>query len=146
MLEQVLFKLALSSALLSTEVTLKLCDSRVDRFVLVEVALVRELLSTVGALVVVDLFVHRLLVLLQISRIFGHVATYVTNIGWFQRHLQAPVLHVHPVAVKLVVLEVASSDGFVTQFTRHILGGWGGPPLFVVVLQQPLVVLLCKLK
>ena len=121
MLEQVLFKLALSSALLSTEVTLKLCDSRVDRFVLVEVALVGELLSTVGALVVVDLFMHRLLVFLQISGIFGHVATYIANIGWFQRHLQSPVLQVDSVAVQLVIFEVASSDRFVTELAGHIL-------------------------
>ena len=70
------------------------------------------------------------------------MATYVTNISWLERHFQSSVLHVDPVAVKLVVFEVASSDGFVTQFTRNILGGWGGPPLFIVVLQQPLVILL----
>ena len=75
------------------------------------------------------------------------MATYVTIIiGWFQRHFQSSVFHVYPVAVKLVVFEVASSDGFVTQFTGNILGGWGGPPLFIVVLQQLLVVLLCKSK
>ena len=70
---------------------------------------------------VVDLFMHRLLVLLQISGIFGHVATYVAKIGWFQWHFQSPVLHVDPVAVKLVVFEVASSDRFVTELAGHIL-------------------------
>ena len=120
-LDQVLFKLTFSSALLSTEVTLILCDPCVDRFVLVEIALVGELLSTVGALVVVDLFMHRLLVFLQISGIFGHVATYIANIGWFQRHLQSPVLQVNSVAVQLVIFEVASSDRFVTELAGHIL-------------------------
>ena len=120
-LDQVLFKLTFSSALLSTEVTLILCDPCVDRFVLVEIAFVGELLSTVGALVVVDLFMHRLLVFLQISGIFGHVATYIANIGWFQRHFQSPVLQVHSVAVKLVIFEIASSDRFVTELAGHIL-------------------------
>ena len=38
--DQVFFKLTFPSALLSTEVTLILCDSCVDRFVLIEIALV----------------------------------------------------------------------------------------------------------
>ena len=121
MLDQVLFKFTFPSALLSTEVTLVLCDSCVDRFVLVKIAFVGELLSTIGALVVVDLFMHRLLVLLQIPGIFGHVATYVANIGWFQRHLQSPVLQVNPMAVKLVIFEIAFSDRFVTELAGHIL-------------------------
>ena len=95
---------------------------------------------------VVDLFVHRLLVLLQISGIFGHMATYVTDIGWFQGHFQSPVLHVHPMSVKFVIFEVATSDRFVTKLTRNILRGRGRPPLFIVVLEQPLVVLLSNLK
>ena len=70
---------------------------------------------------VVDLLMHRLLVLLQISGIFGHVATYITHIGWFQWHFQSPVLQVDSVAVQLVIFEVASSDRFVTELTGHIL-------------------------
>ena len=53
-----LLKLYFPSALLSTEVTLKLGHSSVNSLVLVQVALVGELLSTVGALVVIDLVVH----------------------------------------------------------------------------------------
>ena len=58
MLDKMLLKLYFSSALLSTEVTLELGHSSVHSLVLVQVALVGELLSTVGALVVVDLVVH----------------------------------------------------------------------------------------
>ena len=57
-LDEMLLKLYFPSALLSTEVTLELGDSSVNCLVLVQVALVGELLSTVGALVVVDLFMH----------------------------------------------------------------------------------------
>ena len=57
-LDEMLLKLYFPSALLSTEVTLELGDSGVNSLVLVQVALVGELLSTVGALVVVDLVVH----------------------------------------------------------------------------------------
>ena len=57
-LDEMLLKLYFPSTLLSTEVTLKLGDSSVNSLVLVQVALVGELLSTIGALVVVDLVVH----------------------------------------------------------------------------------------
>ena len=57
-LDEMLLKLYFPSALLSTEVTLKLGDSSVNCLVLVQVALVGELLSTIGALVVEDLVVH----------------------------------------------------------------------------------------
>ena len=57
-LDKMLLKLYFPSALLSTEVTLELGDSGVNSLVLVQVALVGELLSTIGALVVVDLVVH----------------------------------------------------------------------------------------
>ena len=57
-LDEMLLKLYFPSALLSTEVTLELGDSSVNCLVLVQVALVGELLSTIGALVVVDLVVH----------------------------------------------------------------------------------------
>ena len=57
-LDEMLLKLYFPSALLSTEVTLELGDSGVNCLVLVQVALVGELLSTIGALVVVDLVVH----------------------------------------------------------------------------------------
>ena len=57
-LDKMLFKLYFPSALLSTEVTLELGHSGVHSLVLVQVALVGELLSTIGALVVVDLVVH----------------------------------------------------------------------------------------
>ena len=57
-LDEMLLKLYFPSALLSTEVTLELGHSGVNCLVLVQVALVGELLSTIGALVVVDLVVH----------------------------------------------------------------------------------------
>ena len=57
-LDEMLLKLYFPSALFSTEVTLELGHSGVNSLVLVQVALVGELLSTVGALVVVDLVVH----------------------------------------------------------------------------------------
>lgn len=144
MLDKVLFKFIFPSALLSTEVTLELRDSSVNRLVHVKIALVRELLSTVGALVVFDLFMHGLLVFLQISGILRHVATYVTHIVLFQGHFHSSILHVHHVAVQLVIFEVAFSDGFFANLTLNILRGWGGFCLFIVVLQQPLVVFLCN--
>ena len=57
-LDEMLLKLYFPSALLSTEVTLELGHSSVNCLVLVQVALVGELLSTIGALVVVDLVMH----------------------------------------------------------------------------------------
>ena len=57
-LDKMLFKLYFPSALLSTEVALELGHSGVHSLVLVQVALVGELLTTIGALVVVDLVVH----------------------------------------------------------------------------------------
>ena len=57
-LDEMLLKLYFPSALLSTEVTLELGQSGVNCLVLVQVALVGELLSTIGTLVVVDLVVH----------------------------------------------------------------------------------------
>ena len=57
-LDEMLLKLYFPSALLSTEVTLELGDPGVNSLVLVQVTLVGELLSTVGALVVIDLVVH----------------------------------------------------------------------------------------
>ena len=120
-LDEMLLKLYFPSALLSTEVTLELGDSSVNCLVLVQVALVGELLSTIGALVVVDLVVHRPLVLLQVSGILGDVAAYVTNILLLRRLLHFSVLEVHPMTVPLVIFEVAPSHRLVAQLTGDIL-------------------------
>ena len=100
---------------------MELGDSSMNSLVLVQVALVGELLSTIGALVVVDLVVHRPLVLLQVSGILGDVAAYVTNILLLRRLLHFSVLEVHSMTVPLVIFEVAPSHRLVAQLTGDIL-------------------------
>ena len=120
MLDQVLFKLTFSSALLSTEVTLKLCDSCVDRLVLVEVALVGELLAAVLTGKREHSLVDKLLVFFDVFSVLGDLTADITSKGGKVHRL---VSHVEAVSVELVFLQVTFSYTLITDITERVLRG-----------------------
>ena len=86
---------------------------------LIQVAFVGELFTTIITGKWKHSLVDQFLVLLDVFSIFRDLATDITCKGWERHRL---IRHVDTVGVKLVLLQVTFSYTFITNITECVLG------------------------
>ena len=94
-------------------------DPSVNHLVLVQIAFVRKLFSTIITGKWKHSLVDQFFVLFDIFGIFRDMSTDVTSKGW---EIHCLIRHVDTVGVKLVLLQVTFSYTFITNITECILG------------------------